>query len=331
MITGVDTRFIFRNDFYEVTSEYRTAIMGLAMLSIMLFHQYFTTDIPFNAFHYFGYWGVDVFLFLSGMGLERSLENNPLPVYYKRRFKRIIPSCILCGTTKYLTFILLGSSVAVLKDGLNLGWWSLASLDLWFIPTILILYTISPLLYHLLCKWPYTTIATIIIVLFINGLTLSPIIGSNWFSPQGVLSRTIERLPVFTAGMLISTRKDWVNEAIPYSMIFLLIALGIKILVKAGIQLYGDSAYSFLALAFGMPALIVINIYVLKIMPCNLKRCVIFLGKYSLELYLVHEFIFWSLKIIFINVSPWILLPTGILLSCLAACLCKLIINKCLS
>lgn len=328
---SIDSQQLLHKDFNKATSEYRTGIMGLAMLSIMLFHQYFTSVVPFNAFHNFGYWGVDVFLFLSGMGLVRSLEKNPLPIYYKRRFKRIIPSCILCGTIKYIIFLSLGSSIAMLEDGLKMGWWSIVSFDLWFIPTILLLYAISPLLFYLLRKWPAITLIVISISMFINGLTLRPIIGFDWTSPEGVLSYTIERLPVFTIGMFVSIRKERMDNKISYSTLFFLIAVGIRILVKSGMQLHGNTAYSLLALAFGVPALIVVNIYVLKIMPNIVEQFFIFLGKYSLELYLVHEFIFWSLIVTFVNVSPWLLLPTGILLSCLAAYLCKLTINKCLS
>ena len=317
-----------RISFSKATSDYRTAIMGIAMLCIMLFHQYFTSVVPFNIFHNFGNWGVDVFVFLSGMGLVRSLEKNPLSVYYKRRFKRIIPSCIMCGTTKYIIFILLGSSVAILKDGLKMGWWSLFSFDLWFIPTILILYAISPLLYRMLRKWPATTIIIISISMLINGLTLRPIIGFDWLSPQGVLSHTIERLPVFAIGMFVSIRKDWVDNKIIYSTLFLFIAVGIRILVKSGLQLHANTAYSFLTLAFGVPSLIIANNYFLKIVPNILKRGFIFMGEYSLELYLVHEFIFWSLKINFVDVNPGLLLITGFMLSFLTAYTCKLTINK---
>jgi peptidoglycan/LPS O-acetylase OafA/YrhL len=321
----------FCNDFNEVTSEYRTAIMGLAMLSVMLFHQYFTSVVPFNTFHNFGYWGVDVFLFLSGMGLVRSMESNPLPIYYKRRFKRIVPSCILCGTTKYIIFISLGTSVAVLEKGLKIGWWSLASLDLWFIPTIIILYILSPLLYYLLCKWPAITLTIISISMLINGLTLRPIIGYDWTSPQGVFSYTIERLPVFAVGIFMAIKRNGINNKISISLLFLIIAVGIKLLTKMGLHFHSASSYCILALAYGMPALIIVNIYVLKIIPNILKLFINFLGKYSLELYLVHEFIFWSLKINFDYLSPWLLLPTGILLSCVTAYLCKLAIKKCLS
>ena len=331
MKIGINTQLLFRKDFIKVTSENRTAIMGLSMLSIMLFHQYFTSAIPFNAFHNFGYWGVDVFLFLSGMGLVRSLENNTLPVYYVRRFKRIIPCCILCGTTKYIVFLILGPSVAILEDGLKIGWWSLASLDLWFIPTIIIFYSIFPILYNLVSKWPVITFAAILVSMLINGYTLRPIIGYDWNSPSGVFSYTIERMPVFVAGMFVYMRKDWINDKIPYSFLFFIAATGIILLNKSGFSLHNYRTYSFIALTFGMPALIIINIYFLKITPNIVKKCVIFFGEYSLELYLVHEFIFWSLLINFVNVSPWQLLLTGILLSCVAAYLCKLAINKCLS
>lgn len=214
MSNGIKKHQLFCKDFNKITSEYRTTIMGIAMLSVMLFHQYFTSIVPFNAFHNFGNWGVDVIIFLSGMGLVRSLEKYSLLIYYKRRLKRIIPSCILCGTSKYIVFILLGSSVAVLK-----------------------------------------------------------------------------------------------------------------FLAKFGVRFHGHTAYSFLTLAYGVPALIIANIYFLKILPDILKQFVIFTGKYSLELYLVHEFIFWCLKIIFINGNPWLLLATGFLLSYMAAYLCKFLTN----
>lgn len=317
--------------FNQVTSQYRTDIMGLSMLSVMLFHQYFTSVIPFNIFHNFGYWGVDVFLFLSGMGLVRSLENNTLPVYYIRRFKRIIPSCILCGTTKYIIFLLLGSSVAILEDGLKIGWWSLASLDLWFIPTIIIFYIISPILYRLLCRWSVITLTAIIISMFINGLTLRPIIGYDWNSPSGVFSYTIERMPVFAMGMFVSLKKDWINDKIPYLYLFLLTAIGILLLHKSGLSFHGYQASIYITLTIGMPTLIIINTYVLNLLPDIFKGCIHFFGAYSLELYLVHEFIFWSLKIIFADVSPWLLLPTSILLSCLAAYLCELTIKRVIS
>lgn len=307
MSINIDTQHIFCRDFNKVISEYRTAIMSIVML-VMLFHQYFTSFFPFNVFHNFESWGVVVFLFLSGMGLARSQEQNPIPIFYKRKFKRIIPSCILCGTSKYIVFLLLGSSVAVLKDGLKLGWWSLASFDSWFVPAILILYVISPHQYHVLQRWLLITTTFIIIVMFTNGQTIRPVIGYEWTSPIGILSWTIERLPVFTVGMLVTIKDGRIDYKILYSAIFLLIAFAIKLFVKFSLSLYGYQAYAYLFLSFGIPALIVINVCIINI--------------------LVHGFIFWSLKINYPHANPMIMLTISFLISSLAAHLCKCVINK---
>lgn len=319
----IGTKRELYRDFDKVTSEYRTEIMGIAMLSVMLFHQCFTRVVPLNIFHNIGNWGVDVFLFLSGMGLVRSLEKYPLLTYYMRRFKRIIPCCVLCGTTKYIIFLMLGSSVAILEDGLKMGWWSLASLDLWFIPSIIILYLISPILYCTLCKWTSITLATIFISMYISGLTISPIVGFDWNTPLGVFSCTIERMPVFAAGMFVSIKNKWINDKIPYSVPFIIAAIGIILLNKTGFSLYGYKAYIYMSLTLGMPSLIMINICFLKILPNMFKSCIVFCGSYSLELYLVHEFIFWTMKIIFVDTEPWILLVSSFTLSCLSAYICR--------
>ena len=297
--------------------------MGVSMLLIMLYHQYFTSIIPFNVFHNFGFWGVDIFLFLSGMGLVRSLNTNSISVYYQRRVRRIIPSCIFCGSLKYIVFLLLESYFIELKDGLHLGWWSMASLDLWFIPAIIILYTISPLLYNLLCKWPYLTMTIITIAFFINGFTLKPFIGYNWTTPMGLLSWTIERLPVFTAGMFLAINKEWINNKIKYTTIFFIISIGTKVLMKLGFTFRGDEAICYFALALGIPSLILLCVGLLRVLPHTLKHFISFLGNYSLELYLVHEFIFWGLQNNFKQASPWLILPFGFFLSCITAYLCK--------
>lgn len=303
--------------------------MGISMLSIMLFHQYFTSAIPFNYFHNFGYWGVDIFMYLSGMGLVTSLERNSNVVYYKRRFKRLFPSCILCGTTKYFTFLIMGTSVSVLQEGLKIGVWSIASLDLWFIHSIIILYVISPLLYHSLCNWGKTTLFFILTIFFINGFTLRPLVGYDWLSIPGVISWTIERLPVFTAGMFVGINKKLSDKTINISYLFLFIAISLRLLRKTEMSFLGIEACEYISLTFGIPALIVFCIIVIKVLPSYVKCFLNFMGSYSLELYLTHEFIFWVLKICLEDkYSPWILLPSAFFLSFVAAFICKLTINK---
>ena len=302
--------------------------MGLAMLSIMLFHQPFTSSIPFNLFHNFGYWGVDVFLFLSGMGLVRSLANNSLKVYYYRRFNRIIPSCFLCGSIKYMIYLLLGSSVAILKDGLNIGIWSFMSFDLWFIPTIIILYAISPLLFHAISRWTYITTTLVLFFFFLNGLFIRPKVGYDWLSPIGVLSWTMERLPVFLAGMYLYMKKGCIDGIIRFSYLFLIGALGFSLLEKTSYTFQGILAFKYFTLMVGMPALITLCITFLKNLPKVLIQIINFFGTYSLELYLVHEFIFWTLIIYYKDVNSLIMIILSFILACFSAFLCKTIVKN---
>jgi len=77
-----------------------------------------------------------------------------------------------------------------------------------------------------------------------------------------------------------------------------------------------------------MPALMLLCIVMLNVAPKPLYRAFEFLGDHSLELYLVHEFIFWSIKIGFESVNPYCLLVLGFVLSCVAAYCSKLVTNK---
>ena len=315
------------SNFQITTSKHRTTIMGIAMIAIMLFHQYFTSVFPFNAFHNFGYWGVDVFLFLSGMGLVKSLNNNPLKIFYAHRFYRIIPCCILCGSVKYLIFHLLGSSVAILKAGLNIGLLSILSFDLWFIPAIIILYSITPLLFQALSKWTYTTILLVLLLFVLNGIFIRPNIGFD-LTLTGILSRTAERLPVFMAGMYVVMKEEWIDSKIRYSYSFLITAILLKLLCKAGLPIPCNQVCIYFALTMGMPALISFISIVITKTPHAVTKAINLFGHYSLELYLVHEFIFWSLIVIYNNANPFLMLILGFIISGISAILSKWIIEK---
>ena len=314
---------IGESSFSLAISENRIALMGLSMLSILLFHQYYTSIIPFNFFHNFGNWGVDVFLFLSGMGLVNSLKKYTLKVFYLRRFFRLFPSCILCGTFRFFLILLLGSFSVLLKEKLNYSLWTLASLDLWFIHTIIILYTISPILYWLLNKWPLPIIIVILSLYFINGFVCTPIVGIDWMSPLGIASWTIERLPVFAFGMLISIGNIRVPSRISLYAFFLIIAVCMVLIGKVRITIIGLQTLIYISVAFGMPALIYLLLRIVRMTPTVILQSLNFMGAYSLEIYLVHEFIFWVLQVVYINGNPCFLLPLSFLLSCFSAYLCK--------
>ena len=74
-----------KEQFLKDISVHRSAIMGISIIAIILFHQDFVSTFPLNMFNYFGYWGVDVFLLLSGMGLVNTIESLKYLLLFARR------------------------------------------------------------------------------------------------------------------------------------------------------------------------------------------------------------------------------------------------------
>lgn len=303
--------------------------MGISMISIMLFHQNYISIFPFNLFHNYGYWGVDVFLFLSGLGLVRSLENNSLPMFFKRRFIRIIPTCFFCGFLKYLSYKILCYHIPILKSGLHIGWLSITCIDLWFIPTILILYSISPVIYRLFIRNAVATFASILLVFFYSGIVISPQVGFNWFTPVGILTWTLARLPIFSAGIYIGIKKTvWRGRTILISTSFLIIAIFINLMIRLDLFVECWHTYVLFSLVLGMPSLLIIILLFIERLPRSLNKGLQFFGSHSLELYLVHGFIFKAFEISMSNNWKFLILLVSFCVSILTAYLCKIGIER---
>ena len=112
-------------DLYAL-SESRPVMMGLAALWIVLFHSYrldFFQSPLLSGLHLVGILnrlketgncGVDIFLFLSGLGLVfswtrlREKSAHPVREFYRRRISRVLPS-VLIVSVLYYGFIGTGS------------------------------------------------------------------------------------------------------------------------------------------------------------------------------------------------------------------------------
>ena len=318
------------DDFFKGVSKHRASLMGLSILSVMLFHQYFTSIPPFNFFHNYGYWGVDIFLFLSGMGMVSSLQNHTLAEFYKRRCSRILPICIVCGTLKYITFLLMGTSVASIQEGLHLGWWSVASLDLWYVNVILIFYAVSPLLYKSLNHFRWQTLFIIFVLFCLNGLTLRPKVGHAWMSLEGLTAWSVERLPVFVLGMLVAMRKDIINKrSIAISTFFLINAISIVVIAKTFGLKEDTSVIRVLSVALEMASLVSFCVWALNRTPSIVRKFMAFMGKHSLEIYLVHEFVFTTLMVLYNKYChPFVLLGIAFSMSIILAQVCNLVSER---
>ena len=77
----------------DTTFKHRSIWLGFSMLVIMLYHSGISNaPFPFSLIGQYGYAGVDVFIFASGIGCYYSLERNPdLLGFLKRRLRRLGP------------------------------------------------------------------------------------------------------------------------------------------------------------------------------------------------------------------------------------------------
>ena len=114
---------------YSVLSKYRTELMGVAILWVMLFHS-FDLDMGLPLLEWLraaGFGGVDIFILLSTMGLVMSLarrEQN-YTEFMTRRASRVLPAYYLV-MVPYTLFVLLtrgGHWSALLWNASLLYYW----------------------------------------------------------------------------------------------------------------------------------------------------------------------------------------------------------------
>ncbi len=162
--------------------------------------------------------GVDIFLFLSGLGLSFSLSNysGNLILWYKKRFSKVfIPYTLI--TLLYLIYKVLFEDFSLSSAIIyytTIGYW-INGKGAWFISLIIILYAFAPLIYKLSCtknKWLWLLAISLILMILCN---------SNITGPLSYLSIGLRRTPSFIIGMgLANDIKE--NTRINIICIFLL-------------------------------------------------------------------------------------------------------------
>ena len=271
----------------ETISKNRTAIMGIAMISVMLVHQLFFYGNPFvDFFHLYGLWGVDVFLFVSGFGMVHSLRKNSISTFYKNRCKRLVPACLIVGIFKYV-FMLMGFKEHTNDNVVLL----ITNVYLWYIYAIIVYYIMSPWLYKLILKYG--------VVIFILSCVLSFCFHYIPFedSPLYLINHIgwiSSRLPVFVLGMYLTIYPLKIS-----TKIIILIGLIIFILcmvLKLGatmVKYQWSIPHIYLLLLPAIPMLC-ITFGKLKELADRIKIgwFINLMGTYSLELYLWHEYIY---------------------------------------
>lgn len=322
-------------------SRYRGELMGIAMLVVILFHVAGQRhDTLWYCMARCGNVGVDMFLFLSGIGLWYSFTKgiqgfraSELLSFYKRRLLRIYPAWLLFACLFYIPLYNEGKlTLAELIGNILIGWrlWSGMVDEFWFIPMILAFYLVSPFYMMLIRRWPawrWMPVAAMSLCVLIE----------YWPPLHAVLSRQeilFSRIPIFLLGINAGL---WVKEerTLPQGALGLLLL--VFVLSAAVCINFEDGLRGRFPLFMERMVYIPLSVSILLLLGCLfgkaprwLLRSLAFVGTVSLELYLVHvNFVLYPLREY--NLGYW---PTALLtiaISLIIAYLAHLIISLCLT
>ena len=274
---------------WYLLSKYRTELMGIATILVLLCHArpngVVLPDLVLTIMG-LGQFGVQVFLFLSGIGIYYSLnsskQNVKLITWYKKRFVRLfLPYLIICGPI--LVISLFDQDVTVQYILLRLstiGYWTGEKGVAWFVAALVPFYLISPLINKLLILGKYKR-NIIFLCLFFSPAIVLNMIPQNM--AEGNISvahfmQTIIVFPSFILGFYLApcvAKKQLLSYKAVVMFVVSLIMLFLLTLYMTGLKSY----WLFILLALGLVC------KVLEYSPL-LSSVLLFIGTISLESYL---------------------------------------------
>lgn len=325
-----DYKELTNSKIVETVTAGRSFVMGVAMVVIMLFHQSMVDSVFLLPFR-FGYWGVDVFLFLSGIGIAFSLNRTSLSCcgclsFYGRRLRRVFPAALVAGWCLFC--------LDYNKDPL-----CLYGMNLWYVRSIMMMYLAAPLLFSLLkrensCLFSFGIacicwLAAVVLLLYRCD--------NRWI---GVW--TLQRLPSFLMGLMIYRLAEKGtscrcfcpgNERRLFFFVICCVVTAavvcyVKKCVLTGVAsgFFGLAEFAFIALA--TPGISYFASLLGEVLPVRIKRCMEWVGRHSLELYLVHECVFTRVvKEGWLSGSGWGALIAAVMVSGVLACFLKKIVR----
>ena len=277
---------------WKSLSKFRTELMGLACLWVMLHHTAFDWPLvlePLERFSKYGNLGVDIFLLLSGVGLDYAWSGQPkLSDFYVRRFVRLLVPYLLFALPYWVWRDLYLHQGSFLLDLTQLSLPLRGVITTWYVPAMAAMYLLYPLIARFLFSGDRWTRAVLLC-----GLVMVP-----------CLTLAYERVPVYRNCEIALTR---------FAVFIVGCALGRS--VRDGEQI--PSHYPALALLWIMLndsfrrhvspgdvwirfsyiplclSAVLVALWVLERLEnrTGLRRLLRFFGERSLELYLTHVLI----------------------------------------
>ncbi len=300
-------------DGFSLISKYRSAIMGFAAIWILFFHEWIvlseTEKTVIGWTERFlkrtGFCGVDIFLFLSGMGLTYAIKKSSLGKFYYNRFKRLLFPFLFVGVVRCIMedwklFDFIGNIT-----GYNFYTKSMYSF-LWFVPAIATFYILFPAYNSLFNKSSNK-------LLFTAGAFQLWLLWSLFVRDdmRGDLYGFTNRIPIFLIGIYVGylcqnkehkfTKTTWVyiflTALLGGYLSYLSNYKGLYILVPVS-----NCCIPNMLMAMSLPFLLAKALDILctkdylKTFGNGLNKVLAFFGGFSLEFYCIQEWLSGQLK-----------------------------------
>lgn len=300
-------------------SRYRQTLMGVAIFGVMFSHwfgfQSIKSGIPFElsaivvrlVF-------TEGFLFLSGFGLYYSFsKNHDIKSFYKRRFIRLYIPFVLLSLPLYSYFLIAREGYGFVDFFSQLTtvyfWFKGNYGGMWYVSLSLMLYLLFPLLYKFLFSKNSTgSICIRGLCFFIIFYFIIIAIKSLYGDYYGLIKIGIEKIPFFIIGMLFANvvKNEKMTQQM-YWLCFIIMTLIYLVLTFTNHFTPGywvqHSAGIFQKLFF-IPLVCFIFNYLVKV---KVGRIIVsffnWLGRLSLELYILHLHFYMFFHHGFLNTS----------------------------
>ena len=248
----------------------RSFLMGVAMSLVIVYHFFCWVYNPIGPFN-IGYVGVDIFLFLSGLGLTYSYENNSIIQFYKNRIKRIYPIYLVSIIVTYIVYKLNWNAFDLIANISTLGIYIKGGVNRydWYLESLFSLYFLFPLFYY----YGKIRLGGLVILLLAISFLLFQYNVPWWYDC------ILGRLPIFL-----------------YGVIFKYCTKSYKAISIIGISLYFPYRLfvsPFLASSGLTISLVIISLTLLDYSHTKIIESISYIRRHSLEFYIANLFVYW--------------------------------------
>jgi len=295
-------------DLKEVSRQ-RSFIYGVAALWLVLFHS------PYLSFNCLGGVGnlldfladqdigVDIFLFMSGISLYFSFsKDSVIKSFYKKRVLRIIPPTVIislitctidkCNLGQYVRRIFL---ISMFTDG---------DLTIWYITLIMFLYLLYPFIHRIFEKNGLKALIMLLVLAITGAYVLVSFV--TCFSNSLV---ALSRIPVFLVGCYMG---KYIKNGFKFSSDKLVyVILGVAALFITILLIGWENPFIVRLIYCPLSICLTITFALIGSKTGKATKPLSFLGKYSLEVYLIH----FTAYTVIMKFVPFWGDPSGILYS----------------